>query len=105
MCQKSAKTAKYNSLENFRLYGSTLHNNKQYTVCKTQTGCSHAYVDHRYVFTIYSTVEELGGLMGHMVIIEVTENGSLFQVCINDSLKTELRNTLCYCDCLYASIR
>ena len=51
--------------------------------------------------------------MGHMVIIEATENGNLFQVCINDILKTELCNTLCYCqivymqasDCLYAGIR
>ena len=66
-------------------YTSTLHNNKQYTVCKTQTGCSHEYVlDHRYVFTIYSTVEDLGGLMSHMVKIEATKNGSLFQVYIND---------------------
>ena len=70
-----------------RSYTSTLHNNKQYTVYKTQTGCSHAYVDHRYVFTIYSTVEDLGGLMGHIVMIEGTENGSLFQVYINDILK------------------
>ena len=45
------------------------------------------YVDHRYVFTIYSTVEDLGGLMSHMFMIEVTENGSLFQVYINDILK------------------
>ena len=70
-----------------RSYTSTLHNNKQYTVYKTQTGCSHEYVDHRYVFTIYSIVEDLGGLMGHIVMIEGTENGSLFQVCINDILK------------------
>ena len=41
-------------------------------------------VDHRYVFTIYSKVEDLGGLMSHMVKIEATKNGSLFQVYIND---------------------
>ena len=69
-------------------YTSTLHNNKQYTVYKTQIGYSYEYVlDHRYVFTIYSTVEDLGGLIGHIVIIEGTENGSLFQVYINDILK------------------
>ena len=52
------------------------------TINNTQKGCSQVYVDHRYVFTIYSTVEDLGGLRGHMVMIEGTGNGSLFQVCI-----------------------
>ena len=42
--------------------------------------------------------------MGHMVMIEVTENGNLFQVCINDILKTELRNTLCYCQIVYMQV-
>ena len=42
--------------------------------------------------------------MGHMVMIEVTENGNLFQVYLNDILKTGLRNTLCYCHIVYMQV-